>query len=175
VASQIAGYKRATDKTQPYSPALLPGSNRGSQLFQKRGGRALNQSDPTDHALAAIASMLDQPEANRVADKPAAPDTPAPLGPTSTPDGYCKIGPGPIAAIRFRWTVRCGDDGQYYVDETIGENSLPVVTGPMRGEEAIAFVDDRESESRRRFELLRTEMAGRGAAATLVRRNGGES
>jgi len=132
----------------------------------------LNQSDPTDHALAAIASMLDQPEANRVAE---APDRPAALVRTSTPDGYCKIGPGPIAAIRFRWTVRRDDDGQYYVDETIGENSLPVVTGAMRGEEAIRFVDDRESEARRRFEVLRTEMAGRGAAATLVRRDGGES
>ena len=35
-----------------------------------------------------------------------------------------------MAAIRFKWTVRL-DNGDYYVDETIGENSAPVVTGPM--------------------------------------------
>ena len=36
--------------------------------------------------------------------------------------GYSRIGPGPMAAIRFKWTVRL-DNGDYYVDETIGENS----------------------------------------------------
>ena len=44
--------------------------------------------------------------------------------------GYSKIGPGPMAAIRFKWTVRL-DNGDYYVDETIGENSAPLVTGPL--------------------------------------------
>ena len=29
-----------------------------------------------------------------------------------------------MAAIRFKWTVR-DDNGDYYVDETIGENSTP--------------------------------------------------
>jgi hypothetical protein len=48
------------------------------------------------------------------------------------------------------------------------------MTGPMSGDAAIKFVDDRESEARRRFEALRSEMAGRGAAATLVRKDGGE-
>src|SRR4051794_20398408 len=87
------------------------------------------------------------------------------LGPQRTPpEGYSKIGPGPIAAIRFKWTVRGGDNGEYYVDETIGENSAPVITGPMSGDAAIKFVDDRESEARRRFEALRGEMAGRGPA-----------
>ena len=46
--------------------------------------------------------------------------------------GYSKIGPGPMAAIRFKWTVRL-DNGDYYVDETIGENSSPLVTGPLTG------------------------------------------
>ncbi len=79
-----------------------------------------------------------------------------------------------MAAIRFKWTVRRADDGDYYVDETIGENSAPVVTGPMSADAAVKFVDDRESEARQRFEAIRSEMAGRSAAANLVRNDGGE-
>ena len=52
----------------------------------------------------------------------------------------------------------------YYVDETIGENSNPRVSGPLSRDAAIQFVDDRESEARRRFEQLKSEMTGRGAA-----------
>ena len=59
-----------------------------------------------------------------------------------------------MAAIRFKWTVRREDNGEYYVDETIGENSDPIVSGPMSKDAAIRFVDDRESEARRRFEQL---------------------
>jgi hypothetical protein len=70
-----------------------------------------------------------------------------------------------MAAIRFKWTVRRAEDGEYYVDETIGENSAPVVSGPMSGDAAVTFVDDRESEARQRFEALKKEMIGRGAAA----------
>jgi len=131
----------------------------------------LSQSDPTDHALAAIASILDHPEAARGPERSAAED--APIAPErSTADGYYKVGPGPMAAIRFKWTVRRQDNGEYYVDETIGENSAPVVTGPMSGDAAVKLVDDFEAEARRRFEALRSEMAGRGAAANLVRRDG---
>ena len=97
----------------------------------------------------------------------------APIAPErSAAEGYYKVGPGPMAAIRFRWTVRRADNGEYYVDETIGENSAPVVTGPMSGDAAVKLVDDFETEARRRFEALRSEMAGRGAAASLVRRDG---
>ena len=39
---------------------------------------------------------------------------------------------------------------------------------------AIRLVDDRESEARQRFEQLKSEMTGRGAAADLVRKDGGE-
>ena len=84
------------------------------------------------------------------------------------------IGPGPMAAIRFKWTVRL-DNGDYYVDETIGENSAPIVTGPMSREAAIQMVDDRESDARRRFEQLKSEMTGRGAAANLARKDSGEA
>jgi len=38
----------------------------------------------------------------------------------------------------------------------------------------VKFVDERESEARQRFEALRSEMTGRGAAANLVRKDGGE-
>lgn len=133
----------------------------------------MTQSDPTDHALAAIASILDHPEPHREAEKPVAETTP--LAPErSAAEGYYKVGPGPMAAIRFKWTVRGADLGQYYVDETIGENSVPVVSGPMSGDAAVKFVDDRESEARQRFEALRSEMAGRSAAANLVRNDSGE-
>lgn len=75
--------------------------------------------------------------------------------------GYSKIGPGPMAAIRFKWTVRRGDDGNYYVDETIGDASLPIITGPMSAAAAIRLVDEREREAVVRFERLRSEMAAR--------------
>ena len=45
-----------------------------------------------------------------------------PAAPPIEAHGYSKVGPGPMAAIRFKWTVR-EDNGDYYVDETIGENS----------------------------------------------------
>ncbi len=130
----------------------------------------MTQNDPTDNALAAIASILDHPESQRGPDEPAADDVSIAPEPGAA-DGYSRIGPGPIAAIRFKWTVRRADDGHYYVDETIGETIAPVVTGPMSGDAAVRFVDEREDEARRRFEALRSEMAGRSAAASLVRRD----
>ena len=89
-------------------------------------------------------------------------------------EGYSKLGPGPMAAIRFRWTVRRDANDEYYVDETIGENSAPIVSGPLAPDEAIRLVDDRASAARERFEQIRTEMSGRAAAANLVRKEVGE-
>lgn len=132
----------------------------------------MSQSDPTDNALAAIASILDHPESHRGPEKSAVQDRPS-AAERAAADGYCRVGPGPMAAIRFKWTVRRVGDGEYYVDETIGENSVPAVTGPMSGDAAVKFVDDRESEARQRFEALRSEMIGRGAVANLVRKDGG--
>jgi hypothetical protein len=133
----------------------------------------LSQSDPTDHALAAIASILDHPESQREPEKAAVEENP--IAPQLIEaEGYSKIGPGPMAAIRFRWTVRREDNGDYYVDETIGENSAPVISGPLAPDAAIRLVDDRASEARQRFEELRSEMAGRAAAANLVRKDSGE-
>jgi hypothetical protein len=126
----------------------------------------LSENDPTDHALAAIASILDKPESLSFPDTSAAADKPAEKaaaessGPVEA-DGYSKTGPGPLQAIRFKWTVRRDDKGDYYVDETIGENSAPISSGPMPQDAAVRFVDERESEARRRFEGIKREMASR--------------
>ena len=133
----------------------------------------MSQSDPTDHALAAIASILDHPEPRREAEKASVAARPVTLVPQEA-DGYSKIGPGPMAAIRFRWTVRRGDGEAYYVDETIGENSVPAISGPMTKDAAVRMVDDREYEACRRFEELKSEMAGRSAAALVLQRGGSE-
>lgn len=132
-------------------------------------------SDPTDHALATIASILDPPEARResrkAVDSEQRPAVPPPIPVAPSPieaHGYAKHGPGPMASIRFKWTVRL-ENGDYYVDETIGENSAPIVKGPMSREAAIQMVDDRESEAHRRFEQLKREMNGVGAVANRVR------
>jgi hypothetical protein len=131
-------------------------------------------SDPTDHALATIASILDQQEAPRVVDTPRPAEMPdvEEATPTIAPadgDGYFKVGPGPMEAIRFKWTVRRTGDGDYFVDETIGDSSGAHVTGPMWKDEAVKFVDDREREARERYEQLRAEMTGRAAAADVIR------
>jgi hypothetical protein len=140
----------------------------------------VSSNDPTDSALAAIASIRDNPQA---ADDPSslseaektaiAAIEEASLAPEQAdPDSYVRIGPGPMAAIRFRWSVRRGDDGDYFVDETIGESAAPVTSGPMSREAAVKLVDERESEARRRFEDLRNEMAGRAAIAGVLRDDG---
>jgi len=141
----------------------------------------VTQSDQTDHALATIASILDPPETRRQPEKAAAAEqrqvTPPPIPVTPSPieaHGYSKFGPGPMAAIRFKWTVRL-ENGDYYVDETIGENSKPIVSGPMSREAAIQMVDDRESDARRRFEQLKSEMAGRDATASDAHKDNGEA
>jgi hypothetical protein len=141
----------------------------------------VRQSDPTDNALATIASILDPPETRRETEKAAVaeqrPVAPPPIPVAPTPieaHGYSRPGPGPMAAIRFKWTVRL-ENGAYYVDETIGENSTPIVTGPMSREAAIQMVDDRESDARRRFEQLKSEMTGRGAAANLAHKDSTEA
>ena len=157
----------------------------------------MSDIDPTDHALATIASILEHPEPAHVvrdtemeaaaadddvvADEHQASDEHVvdehpvveeqPLVPEHTDaDGYSKVGPGPMVAIRLKWTVHRGDDGQYYVHETIGEQSAPVVSGPMTSEAAVHFVDEHEGEAHRRFELLRSEIAGRSSRADYERK-----
>ena len=126
------------------------------------------QDDPTDHALAAIASILDSGdkrvsmaevkpvvEGAPVESPPVAPESPAP---EVDVDSYSKLGPGPLDAIRFRWSARRDDSGLYFVDETIGPNSRPLVLGPMKRDDVVAFIDTREANARRRFDALKNEM-----------------
>jgi hypothetical protein len=134
----------------------------------------LSESDPTDHALAAIASILDKPETHSFPDAPAPQEKPA-VPDEIEADGYSKVGPGPLQAIRFKWTVRRDDNGDYFVDETIGGNSVPISSGPMPKDAAIGFVDERESEARRRFEGIKSEMAAREVSAPRpARKDAGE-
>ena len=166
----------------------------------------MSEIDPTDHALATIASILERPEPvlvirkteteivvtgerehvdadeHQVVDEyPALEEHSAldehpvveeqPLVPEHTDaDGYSKVGPGPMVAIRLKWAVHRGDDGQYYVHETIGEQSVPVVSGPMTSEAAVHFVDVQEDEANKRFEQLRSEIAGRSSLADYERK-----
>lgn len=156
----------------------------------------MSEIDPTDHALATIASILEHPEPALVVretetireteilvvgEHPAVEEhhvvdehpvvEEQPLVPDHVDaDGYSKVGPGPMVAIRLKWTVHRGDDGQYYVHETIGEQSVPVVSGPMTSEAAVHFVDEHENEAHRRFELLRSEIAGRSSLADYERK-----
>jgi hypothetical protein len=125
----------------------------------------LSESDPTDHALAAIASILDKPESLSFPDAPAAAEKPVVSSGAADADGYSKVGPGPLQAIRFKWTVRRDGNGDYFVDETIGDNSVPISSGPMLKDAAIQLVDDREIEARRRFEGIKSEMAARDVSA----------
>lgn len=146
----------------------------------------MSQSDPADEALATIASILDQPEPPRgakeankaAANKQASPEETshddAATAPALDADGYSKMGPGPMDAIRFKWTVRRADSGDFYVDETIGENSVPIIAGPMTAEAAIKWVDDRESEAQLRFDRLKSEMAARTDEVELIRLGGGD-
>jgi hypothetical protein len=135
----------------------------------------LTEGDPTDHALATIASILDHPASSPDAVKPVI-DNDRPQEPArqTGAEGYCKIGPGPMEAIRFKWTVRRESEERYFVDETIGDNSRSITSGPMSADAAVRFVDDQASEARQRFEALRNEMAGRAAAADILRKSASE-
>ncbi|QUS40003.1 hypothetical protein RPMA_15080 [Tardiphaga alba] len=162
----------------------------------------MTQNDPTDHALAAIASILDSKESSlsRIADaeptdhhlhetvtvvaervtvtveqETVIAETDAPTTapePDFTPepepelpaiehgevDGYTRLGPGPLDAIRFRWTARRDEDGQYFVDETIGSHSRPISSGPMPRHEVVEFINAREGAARERFQSLKRQM-----------------
>jgi hypothetical protein len=144
------------------------------------GNSQVSENDPTEYALAAIAVHLNKPETSNEADAGGAPEAETAEEPGFEPeediltaepdapelssnlneaDSYTKYGPGPLVAVRFKWTTRRGDKDQYFVDETIGESSYPLVSGPMTHEAAIKFVDDRERDACQRFETLRSEMA----------------
>jgi hypothetical protein len=117
-------------------------------------------NDPTEDALATIASILDHAHGDGTHEAPVTGSPP--IAPDQA-SGYSKTGPGPMAAIRFKWTVRRDERNAYYVDETIGESPTRVVIGgPMGAEAAMKLVDERETDARRRFEQIRGEMISRG-------------
>ena len=94
----------------------------------------MSQSDPTDEALRTIASILDHPS-HRTHNAPATGSPP--ILPASA-EGYSKIGPGPVATIRFKWSVRRDEHDAYFVDETTGESSAAIeIGGPMTAEAAV--------------------------------------
>ncbi|MVT69392.1 hypothetical protein GPL21_30300 [Bradyrhizobium pachyrhizi] len=118
---------------------------------------------------------VEQPEPSKAEasePEPSEPEAePEPIQPPPQPieaNGYSRSGPGPMAALRFRWTVR-QDGAQYYVDETVGDASTPLVNGPMERDAAIKFVDDREAEARRRFEHFKHEMLSRTASVVQAK------
>jgi hypothetical protein len=115
---------------------------------------------------------LDKPASQREvgAAKAAGKSTAAPA--SDDVDGYSKSGPGPIAAIRFKWTVRRSDEGEYFVDESLGTSTAPVVIGPLNREAAVKLVDEREREAQSRFEQLKSEIMGRTDVSDLVRKSG---
>ncbi len=133
----------------------------------------MSQSNPTDHALATIASILDQKASPREPEKTPLEEKPETSARVEA-EGYSKMGPGPMEALRFKWTVRRESNDKYFVDETVGESSRTVSSGPMSADAAIRFVDDQASEARQRFEALRNEMAGRAAALSVLRKDGSE-
>lgn len=157
------------------------------------GDLFLNQNDPTDHALAAIASILDHPAENlsprTESSAPPAADEPAhaaesaeePAPPISSEpeaidvDHYVRLGPGPLEAIRFRWAARRDDEGRYFVDETIGLNSRPLSSGPMPKDEVIGFIDARAHETQQRFDALKSQMTLRPRDADHDSYGAGES
>lgn len=135
----------------------------------------MSQTDPTDHALATIASILDHPaerppvksedrgedRAVGIAEDQADEHSTAAALPVPEPvdvDNYVKIGPGPLDAIRFRWAARRDENGQYFVDEMIGPNSRPMTTGPMPKHEVIDFINAKASAAQSRFDALKREM-----------------
>ncbi len=123
----------------------------------------MTPGDPTDEALATIASILEHPQSHRVHEEPTTASPP--IAPVEA-DGYSKIGPGPMAAIRFRWRVRRGEHDDYFVEESIGDSAVTMtVGGPMSADAAMKLVDAREREARDRFDRIRREMIGGSAAA----------
>ena len=138
------------------------------------GANRVNQSDPTDPTdttLAAIASILQHPEAPPKTE-PAEAKAAAPADAVSIEiDGYSKSGPGPLDSLRFKWTMRRDGSGAHFVDETIGNSSRPITSGPMSQQAAIEFIDDREREAHKRYETLRRQMTSTHVPQTVEDRS----
>lgn len=134
----------------------------------------MQKKDPTEDVMAAIARIVEGAQGRgattpRPDPEPFAP-SPATQALASTTDheddpqapganGYSRLGPGPLPALRFKWTARREMSGDYFVDETVGDYSRPITTGPMTAEEAVAFVDRQVKDARERFDRLKADMS----------------
>jgi hypothetical protein len=117
--------------------------------------------EPTDLTLATIASILDHPASPSEVTKAPAEKLNPWLELRLTAQESAPVPSKPYAS---NGPSRRGDD-QYIVDQTIGQNSRPISSGPMSADAAIRFVDDHAREARLRFEALRNEMARRAAGS----------
>ncbi len=72
---------------------------------------------------------------------------------------YTRTGPGPIASIRMRWTARAVGSIAFVVDEVMGDDGMPVTSGPMSREAAIKLIDERAQAAHDRYAELRSELA----------------
>lgn len=77
----------------------------------------------------------------------------------SAPKGYTRTGPGPIASIRMRWSLRAVGSITFVVDEVMGDNGTPVTSRPMSRDAAIKLIDERAQAAHERYALLRSELA----------------
>jgi hypothetical protein len=132
----------------------------------------VSQKDPTDDVLAAIASIFDKSDAPAATDQSGGSrdESDRPRKPSQPVDGYSRLGPGPLDAIRFKWTARRDDNGDFFVDETIGDQSRAISTGPMDEDEVIPFIDARVQDARERFDKLKSEMTVRNVEQTEARK-----
>lgn len=130
----------------------------------------MQKKDPTEDVMAAIARIVEHPSARTGAAGQAAQSAGTQALAAMTDDeaqapgahGYSRLGPGPLAALRFKWTARRDAGGDFYVDETIGDYSRPMTSGPMSAEDAIAFVDTQVKDARERFDRLKADISVRG-------------
>ena len=132
----------------------------------------MSRSDPTDDVLAAIASIFDKSDVPLAAAHPddvSSHEASRPVAQAREIDGYSRSGPGPLDAIRFKWTARRDDSGEYFVDETIGAQSRIMSSGPIPADDVIAFVDSRVREARERFDKLKDDMTVRPADPSAAR------
>lgn len=91
--------------------------------------------------------------------QPAATTSPTPTAAAPTDNAYTRTGPGPIAAIRTRWTARPVGSITFVVDEVMGDNGTPVTSRPMSRDAAIKLIDERAQAAHERYALLRNELA----------------
>ena len=101
------------------------------------------------------ATPVTAPQAQPAASAPA--PTQAATAPADSP--YTRTGPGPLASIRMRWTLRAVGSITFVVDETMGDSGAPVTSPPMSREAAIKLIDERAQAAHERYALLRNDLA----------------